>query len=134
MNLVINIYGFALVHDGSGVMQADSFIDKTEDDDLIADMTPDTVQGIDIVRNKLRFEHKVFGRIAGKRKLGKNDKISACCGSFPEGSNDLFGIPLKIADGGIHLAESQSDCFHAFDCTRLSPICKPGSHCNIAMS
>jgi hypothetical protein len=60
----------------------------------------------------MRFEQKVFGRIAAKRELRKRYQISADLVSSSDVVQDLSGVSREITNRGVDLGKRYANRVH----------------------
>ena len=97
--------------DGSGVVQVPVLLDKADHRRATLARGRDLLEREEVAGHKARLQEQVLRRIAGEHELGEHRELRARRLGPGELGDDLLGVAVEIADGGIQLAKCHAQCW-----------------------
>ncbi len=70
------------------------------------------MQGLEVVVDEAGAHEEVFRRVAGEGELREGDDVGALVARARDVVEDLGGVAIEVADGGVDLGEGYSEGFH----------------------
>jgi len=97
-----------LLDDGSGIVNVATVgVDKADYRRDVAHRLRDPFQLVQIVPDKLRLEHQIFGRVPGDGELGESDDVGFHALSSLDRLEHAFGVLFQPANDRISFAPEQ---------------------------
>ena len=98
---------------GGGVVDVDVGIDEADDGgDAAQRLLNDALEGPQVIEDEAAAQQQVLGRVAGQRQLREGDEVGAEVAGAVGVLDDLVGVALEVADGGVDLGQRDAKAFH----------------------